>query len=643
MDHRKLLLRLIALMLTGLLYACGGGGGSSSDDDSGGGGQPMDSDSDGIEDATDIDDDNDGLIDIASLEQLDWMRNDLTGATLTDHNANVMMDGCPNTGCMGYELVADLDFDTNGDGAIDANDIYFDYDGDGQDNGWLPIGTDAAPFLTTFEGNNQKISNLYIRRLSNGTIDTETSGSDIGLFGTIDGSTQTNVEIRNIVLDGDADLSAALGDPYSVLGGPYSGALAGRVRNSITITNVSSNRGTTGLSQYVGGLVGFAEGSITIRNSHALGDVIGDSDSGGLVGGAESNIAIENSYATGNLLAFSPRTGGLVGTARGNTVITDSYATGNVRGFRYAGGLVGLVQANATLTNTYATGNVTISGLAGGLVGSAEDGTTITNSYATGDVTTTTTENYTGGLLGRALDNITITGSYATGNVTGNDYTGGLVGQLRTGSSITNSYATGAVVGADASGGLVGSVNLILPADIETNVSTIINSFAIGAVSTSGNNDYVGGLIGISYHMTLNDSFATGTVSNADRFVGGLIGDANNTSLINRSFAANTVTGTTDVGGLIGYSKDAEYVDNDFTSDSNTPALPGVGNDDGGNTGLPINGNTLANFQSATSAGEGGFFTNWGVVWDFGTNTQLPGLIIDGVVYRDGDANGELD
>ena len=47
--------RHLAIMLTGLLYACGGGGG-------GGSGQITDSDSDGVADANDIDANGGGLI-----------------------------------------------------------------------------------------------------------------------------------------------------------------------------------------------------------------------------------------------------------------------------------------------------------------------------------------------------------------------------------------------------------------------------------------------------------------------------------------------------------------------------------------------------------------------------------------------------
>ncbi len=153
---------LLSLMF---LSACGGSGGGNNAQ------MPpvnviTDTDGDGVLDDVDIDDDNDGLIEISTLEQLDWMRNDLAGEKLVDNDGNATFEGCPANVCKGYELVADLDFDTNGDGVLDGSDTYYDYDGDGQNNGWLPVGWlpsgALADFVADFDGNDHRISNLYI-------------------------------------------------------------------------------------------------------------------------------------------------------------------------------------------------------------------------------------------------------------------------------------------------------------------------------------------------------------------------------------------------------------------------------------------------------------------------------------------------
>ena len=103
----------------------------------------------------DYDADDDGLIEVATLAQLDAMRYDLNGEGKPSNqlfyyaafpNAVAGM-GCPDGVCAGYELVVDLDFDTNGNGQADSGDEYWD---DGA--GWLPIGSSVKEslFCTTF-------------------------------------------------------------------------------------------------------------------------------------------------------------------------------------------------------------------------------------------------------------------------------------------------------------------------------------------------------------------------------------------------------------------------------------------------------------------------------------------------------------
>ena len=124
--------------------------------------------------------DRDGLIEVANLAQLDAIRYDLDGdGASTDANyaaafPNAMPGmGCPDAGCAGYELVADLDFDTNGNGEADAGDAYWN---DGA--GWAPIGDGDHWFYADFDGNNHTIANLYINR---------SDANHVGLFGYVAG------------------------------------------------------------------------------------------------------------------------------------------------------------------------------------------------------------------------------------------------------------------------------------------------------------------------------------------------------------------------------------------------------------------------------------------------------------------------
>ena len=131
--------------------------------------------------------DGDGLIDIESLAQLNAVRWDLdrngqqgsvSASNWAMHTAAfahaVSGLGCPASGCAGYELLADLDFDDDGSGSVDSSDAY---------PNWTPIGTSAAPFTSTFRGNGHTIANM--------TIDATDIGP-VGLFG----------EVRNGAIEG---------------------------------------------------------------------------------------------------------------------------------------------------------------------------------------------------------------------------------------------------------------------------------------------------------------------------------------------------------------------------------------------------------------------------------------------------------
>ena len=82
----------------------------------------------------DYDADDDGLIEVADLAQLNAIRWDLDGdGVASDAGYATAFPDKPDghglsrtTGCTGYELTADLDFDTDGSGTVDAADAYWD-------------------------------------------------------------------------------------------------------------------------------------------------------------------------------------------------------------------------------------------------------------------------------------------------------------------------------------------------------------------------------------------------------------------------------------------------------------------------------------------------------------------------------------
>ena len=273
--------------------------------------------------AIDYDTDDDGLIEITSVEQLDVVRWDTDGDGLWSRLGRVFYplayptvddrQGCGGlTGCVGYELGADLDFDTNGNGRPDKDDEYW-----GNGRGWNGIGGYADPFEAIFEGNGHTISNLFVD-----------SFFTKGLFGL----TGPSSVIRHVGLIGVAVSGA---DDVGGLVGLNSGAVVG---SYVTGT-------VTGTGEGVGGLVGENHGSVVA--SYAAVQVTGGDDVGGLVGA--NHAALTAGYATGRITG-DENVGGLVGS--NSDTITACYATGPVSGSdATAGGLVG--SNSGTITSSY--------------------------------------------------------------------------------------------------------------------------------------------------------------------------------------------------------------------------------------------------------------------------------------------------
>ena len=629
----------------------------------------------------DYDADDDGLIEVANLAQLDAMRYDRGGSgspydqNLASYfgafpNAAAGM-GCPEEGCTGYELVADLDFDTNGNGQADVGDRHWN---DGA--GWLPI-----IHYGDFDGGNHSIANLYINRgqdtgvgmfansgdrvrgLALSSVNV-TGGALVGGLsgggGAIVDSCVSGMVSGNENVGGLAGSAGYIIDSYAtgtVTGtGENIGGLAGSValiKGSYTTNTVTGIGGHSRSGVYMGGLAGSVTRRGSISDSYATGAVSGQTYVGGLVGLAGEYVSISDSYAAGTVTSNHVNAGGLIGSTRDSVSISDSYNTGAVSGGGNVGGLVGsgsgsisdsyntgavsgghavgglMGIGSASISDSYATGTVSGKHFVGGLVGSggaAFGRAFIRNSYATGAVIGES--NTVGGLVGSS--SFAINNSYATGTVSsGSGNVGGLVG--RSIGSITGSYATGAISGGgDSVGGLVGNDS-----------GRITGSYAIGAVS--GKNA-IGGLVGTGL-APIRGSYATGAVS-GEANVGGLVGSS--TGSISGSYAKGVVSGTFRVGGLIGQARG----DTSYSYAAGRVSGSGVvGGLIGDSTGTVTHSywDTVTSGQSHSDGGTGkntselqsptgytGIYANWNMdvdgdthpddPWDFGTSGQYPAL-----------------
>jgi hypothetical protein len=223
-------------------------------------------------------------------------------------------------------------------------------------------------------------------------------------------------------LTNDLDLSAAPNFYIPYLAGEFDGdghkirnltldcgfmlqiGLFGYVASGGKVSEVGAENANIVGSDYVGGLVGWNDGTVsdcyctgtvagewgplaglvganqgTVRHCCFTGSVTG-SDTSGNVGGlvGTSGGTVSECYSTGSVTAGCP-TGALLGANFGT--VTDSYSAGTTTGGREVGGLVGL---NAgSVSDCYATGMVTGKwSPTGGLVGSTEwSGGTASSSF----------------------------------------------------------------------------------------------------------------------------------------------------------------------------------------------------------------------------------------------------------------------
>ncbi|MEZ9236656.1 choice-of-anchor U domain-containing protein [Shewanella sp. 10N.286.52.A9] len=368
--------------------------------------------------AHDVDIDDDGLIEISTLAQLHAMRDDLAGNSLSGVTAGCagLTDG---TGCIGYELTTDLDFDTDSDGDL-SDETYYN-----AGEGWQPIGTSDDRFAANFNGNGFTIHNLFINRPD------EDYQALLGYVAT--------VSVTNINIDGDltsvtglnnsafliarnsSDDSAVLSNinvQGTILGNDDSGLVAGRLYNldadqvhaqgNITSISITDDAGSD-----TGGLFGQLSGTNTLDNVSFEGDIQAVTSAGGLIGDAES-VTINDSYAIVDITLIDEAgietdievAGGLIGKVEGTSVLTRVFAQGNITAPKILGGLIGDIDGATEVVDSYADVSLLGDSIIGGIAGDLNADSTFERVLAYGAINTNDDQNTdTGGLLGYSASN----------------------------------------------------------------------------------------------------------------------------------------------------------------------------------------------------------------------------------------------
>ena len=297
---------------------------------------------------------------------------------------------------------------------------------------WEPIGRytpTASQFTGTYDGNGYSISNLSI----------SSNGDYQGLFGYINGGKIMNLKLTDCTISGrqyvggitgylngaaseitNCSVTGSVKSTYSSTN--YVGGIAGQ-NNSGLVKDCNTACTVTGVSNYVGGIVGYLSGNTgRVTNCYTIGNVTGDLD---YVGGIAGNIS---------------------GSSTNYSIVQNCYAKGNISGNSNVGGVVGS-NSYSRVQNCYATGDITgTSGNVGGVAGNSTSANClIQNCYATGSVKGG--GNYIGGVVGYSnnasakLQNCVALNPSVTNTTASSTNLGRVAGAVSGASTVANNYA----------------------------------------------------------------------------------------------------------------------------------------------------------------------------------------------------------
>lgn len=506
--------------------------------------------------------------------------------------------------------------------------------------GWQPIGVEGSPFKGKLLGNGKTISSLSINRgstrgvgffgyiegatISNLTIQgtTISGGQDTGvLAGNAKNSTLTNVSVKITSISGGNGCGGMIGtavgstltnanvEATSFSGGIDCGGMIGySVSTNVTIFSVKIS--STASSQRKGGIMGYASGC-SITDGSVDGDFLGTSFVGGAVGYAPGSLTLKNVTVNGRCSGSSSSIGGLVGEADAKTTLTSCNHNGDVDGKASVGGLIGNLKtgSSATLTDCKSKGRITNTAqYTGGLIG-VSDGACIAGIKNCSHFGEIQGKDYVGGLVGAILlqgvfepelhDNYEIWyGSSYVGKATATKLDGSTVSvDVYTGSvtkyssgggdvfdkteadekvkvNINNCAAIGNITGTNYVGGLIGFDNPSYSSacvkeikSVSKTVSVPVGYYLIYKNSAikeqyltkrsynSSNNSstityYYNVYAPVYTTYALNNSYYSGDI-NAGEYVGGVVGQKL-AGDINNCYANGSVYGSNYVGGIVG-------------------------------------------------------------------------------------------
>ncbi len=349
--------------------------------------------------------------------------------------------------------------------------------------------------VVRFNGNGHTIENFTLR----------TDCSKTGLFATVSDSVHDlTVKINSLI-----GTSTSSSDYVGVLVGSLSAT--GKIRNC-TVIGTSAEKVLISGNQYIGGIVGYAYGTIENCKVYNLA-LTGAGDVGGLAGKA-GDKSISDITISKVAITCNGQAGGITSYLSANITNCKVDST-TVSGYRYVGGLVGDLAgsvSNSTIDSSTIEGTQCVGGLIGHLAGSVFKCTVDSVSVKASDI-------YAGGLFGYGK----ISGTVDTCSVT------------RANITASTNYAGG------------------LYAFIESPASVPITKCSVKNASITSNGN-VGGLSaeGGSGNISYTNVSKVRVVSKSNGQAGGLSASTGG-KISNCTIDSSTITGITNVGGLAGW------------------------------------------------------------------------------------------
>ena len=216
---------------------------------------------------------------------------------------------------------------------------------------WTPIGLINRPFAGIFNGNNYKVSNLYINDtetiwarglfaackgeiLNLGVENINIASTNTQFVGGISGVMSENGKIEKCYSTGN--ISGNISYAGGISGGNYGATFSYTINECYSGVNIKSQSRT-------GGIIGDNTTGGTISNCYNFGEIESSDYVGGIAGIDEGNII--NCYNVANIIATSSRVGGITGALTGK--VENSYNIGKVSGdVNYKGAIVGAGAGN---------------------------------------------------------------------------------------------------------------------------------------------------------------------------------------------------------------------------------------------------------------------------------------------------------